>query len=168
MTPRRLRTRDYSKDARNRLGEAVVRAREAAGFKYRTHFAKAAGGINVRSLEMLENGDEGVGQSILFAVARALPNWTEDTPRRILEDEHFPIPPTAQEIAGEAGQVYNPETDEFDPVAAVLTLARLVPQIRKRVGDKEANGILGQATDLAIRLGVLSQVAPDLEKIAQG
>ncbi|MEV6879150.1 hypothetical protein [Amycolatopsis sp. NPDC051128] len=96
MAGKRLRTANYSAEARARLGDAVTKAREAAGYQYRppfVHAAKAAGiKLNVRSLELLEQGDPGVGQSILFAVGRALPGWTEDTPRVILEDG--PIPPT--------------------------------------------------------------------------
>lgn len=90
-----LRTASYSDEARARLGGAVAKAREAAGYKYRTEFARAAGIKSVRSLEMLEAGEPGVGQSVLFAVGRALPNWTEDTPRVILEGG--PIPSTANE-----------------------------------------------------------------------
>lgn len=108
---RRLRTRDYSPEARERLGDAVTKAREAAGYKWRTEFAKAAGGINVRSIEMLENGEPGVGQTILYAVARALPNWTEDTVRHILEDPDFPIPPTD---ARPDLHMVRPSEDELD------------------------------------------------------
>lgn len=93
MRARQLRTKDYPEPARIRLGEAVAKAREATGHKYRTTFARAAGIKSVRSLEMLELGDPGVGQSVLFAVGRYLPNWTEDTPRVILEGG--PIPPPA-------------------------------------------------------------------------
>lgn len=74
------------------------------GFKWRTDFARAAEIKSVRSLEMLEAGQGGVGQSILFAVGRALPNWTEDTPRVILEGGA--VPPTAAE---------QPEQDEEVP-----------------------------------------------------
>lgn len=49
-------------------------------------------------MQALELDDASVGQSVLFAVARLLPNWTEDTPRAILEGD--PIP--ANEPAGEA------------------------------------------------------------------
>ncbi|MGH3516208.1 MAG: hypothetical protein ACRDQ7_02070, partial [Haloechinothrix sp.] len=66
------------------------------GHRWRTTFARAAG-ISVRSLNSLESGDPGVGQSILFAVGRALPNWTEDTPKMILEGG--PIPSTATDEA---------------------------------------------------------------------
>lgn len=92
VTSRTVRTANYSEDARARLGLAVAKAREAAGHKYRTTFARAAEIKSIRSLEMLEAGSPGVGQSILFAVGRALPNWNEDTPRVILEGG--PIPST--------------------------------------------------------------------------
>lgn len=59
-------------------------------------FVSMMGGeVSLRSLEKLEGGDVGVGQKVLFAVARALPGWTEDTPKTILEDG--PIPPTVAE-----------------------------------------------------------------------
>ncbi|KFU80986.1 hypothetical protein SAMN04489729_4842 [Amycolatopsis lurida] len=85
-----LRTANYSATARQRLGVAVRQARQAAGFKFRPKFADKYG-INKRSLELLEGGEPGVGETILFAVGRALPGWTEDTPREILEGG--PIPP---------------------------------------------------------------------------
>ncbi|RZQ59804.1 hypothetical protein [Amycolatopsis suaedae] len=90
MATRKLRTRDYPPAARARLGDAVAKAREAAGWTYRTDFARACGGISVRSLELLEGGEPGVGQSILFAVGRTLPGWTEDTPKTILEGGPIP------------------------------------------------------------------------------
>lgn len=93
---RQIRTGDYSPDARLRLGQAVAQARTAAGYPYRTDLVdavKAAGGkLSIRSLQALEAGDASVGQSVLFAVARLLPNWDEDTPRIVLEAG--PIPPT--------------------------------------------------------------------------
>lgn len=93
---RQVSTSNYDPEARTCLGDAVAKAREAAGYKYRTEFARAAGITSIRSLNMLENGESGVGQSILFAVGRALPNWTEDTPKIILEGG--PIPPTVAEM----------------------------------------------------------------------
>jgi hypothetical protein len=52
---------------------------------WRTTFAKVAN-VSIRSLTALELGEPGVGQATLFAVARALPSWTEKTPQAILED----------------------------------------------------------------------------------
>jgi transcriptional regulator with XRE-family HTH domain len=77
------------------LALAVAKAREAAGYSTRTAFAKAVG-KSIRSINALEAGDPTVGQSVLFAVARVLPNWTEDTPKTILEGG--PIPPTVAEM----------------------------------------------------------------------
>ncbi|GHF31138.1 hypothetical protein GCM10017786_76090 [Amycolatopsis deserti] len=94
MSPRRLRTADYSQEARDNLGEAVTNAREAAGHKFRPSFARAAK-ISPRSLDAVENGEAGVGGVVLRAIARALPNWDEDTPRAILEGN--PPPPTVAE-----------------------------------------------------------------------
>lgn len=98
----RTRTANYSATARKRLGDAAAIARQAAGHKYRTTFARAHEGLNVRSLELLENGKPGVAEVVLFALGRALPNWTEDTPRVILEGG--PIPPTADPDTPPAGE----------------------------------------------------------------
>lgn len=78
-----------------RLAEAVAKAREAAGFSTRTAFRKVVD-KSIRSINALETGEPTVGQSVLFAVGRALPNWNEDTPRTILEGG--PIPPTVAEM----------------------------------------------------------------------
>lgn len=91
MSVRRLRTADYDEAARARLADAVTKAREADGHMWRTTFAREHGIKSIRSLEMLEHGEPGVGQSILFKVGRALTNWTQDTPKVILEGG--PIPP---------------------------------------------------------------------------
>lgn len=96
----RLRTSDYSDEARIRLGNAVVAGREAIDFKFRPAFAKFAK-VSLRSLADLEQGKPGVGETNLRAVARALPNWTKDTPRVILEDG--PIPPTGYSLHPEPG-----------------------------------------------------------------
>lgn len=91
MGTRRLRTADYSEEARERLGRAVARQREADGYKFRPAFAKAAK-ISLRSLAAVETGEPGVGAANLRAIGRALSTWTEDTPREILDGG--PIPPT--------------------------------------------------------------------------
>jgi hypothetical protein len=88
MARKQLRTKDYSDADRKRLGEAVESARRAAG------------------LEMLEGGRAGVGQAFLFEIAQALPAWTEDSPRHILEGGDPPPindrPPPAPEPAPRA------------------------------------------------------------------
>lgn len=89
-TQRRPHTRDFSGYARERLGLAVTRAREAAGYPFRPSFAAEAH-ISVRSLVKLEQGDP-VGARIYESAARVLPNWDEDTPLTVLRDG--PIPPT--------------------------------------------------------------------------
>lgn len=92
-------TTDYDADDRLRLGRAVREAREAAGDKSRPKFLAKYGthtsyGINKKSLELLERGQPGVGGPILRAVGRALPGWTEGTPKIILEGGPIPEPPT--------------------------------------------------------------------------
>lgn len=86
-----LSTRTYPEDARARLGEAVERARTAAGHPTRETFAAKAK-ISVRNLIYLEQADRPIGQKTLFAVASALPGWTDDTPRIILEGGPIPEP----------------------------------------------------------------------------
>lgn len=98
MTVRKLRTADYSQQARERLGAAVAEGRVAAGYKFRPPFAKVAQ-VSLRSLVDIETGKPGAGEANLTAIARALPNWTEDTPREVLEGG--PIPPLATETPAE-------------------------------------------------------------------
>lgn len=92
MARTQLRTKDYSVAARKRLGEEVERARRALGYRYRTDFCRAYGIKNLRGVELLEQGQPGVGQAFLFEVARALPGWDESTPRHVLEGGAPPAP----------------------------------------------------------------------------
>jgi hypothetical protein len=103
VATRKLRTADYSEEARQRLGTAVAAAREAAGHRWRPSFAKAAG-ISTRSLTALEIGEPTVGKTALIAVGRALADqgWDEETPRAILEGG--PTPPL-RHVSAEAPRV---------------------------------------------------------------
>lgn len=87
-----MRTGTYSQEARWRLARAIIKAREAAGHRYRPSFIKAAG-ISKRSLEAVESLEPGaasVGETVLHAIGRALPTWTEDTPKVILDGGAVP------------------------------------------------------------------------------
>lgn len=85
----RPHTRDYPPEARQRLGIAVQRAREAMGpHPYRPSFATLIG-KSVRSLVKLEQG-EPVGPTVYEAAADHLPGWTRDTPKSILEGAEPP------------------------------------------------------------------------------
>lgn len=94
----RPHTREFTPEARVRLGVAVTRAREALGHPRRPSFVKLLT-ISIRSLVKLEDGDP-VGAAVYEAVARELPGWTEDTPREILEGG--PVPPVRAATASVA------------------------------------------------------------------
>lgn len=83
VTGLRPHTREYDDSARERLARAVVRAREAAGHT-RIDFARLPDGPGKTSMWKLENGAP-VSASVYEKVARLLPGWDVDTPRRILE-----------------------------------------------------------------------------------
>lgn len=91
VSSQRVHTREFSIDARKRLGLAVTRAREASGHPYRPSFARVVG-LSVRSIVKLESGAP-VGAAVYEAVGRALPGWTEDTPRTVLDGGD---PPTVE------------------------------------------------------------------------
>ena len=86
----RPHTREYSPEARQRLGIAVQRARETAGHTYRPSFATLIG-KSVRSLVKLEQG-EPVGPTVYEAAADHIPGWTRDTPKSILDGDPAPAP----------------------------------------------------------------------------
>lgn len=90
MAATRPHTRDFSQEARERLGLAVKRAREALPASM-VAFAAQAPGISKRSLVYLEKG-EPVGPRVYEAAARAFPNWTVDTPMDILMGGPIPSP----------------------------------------------------------------------------
>lgn len=90
MTRRGLYSSDFSDEARERLGDAVETTRRALGFETRKQF-KVASGIGVRSIEKIELGEKGVGPRIFDRLQRALPGWTTETIRQILDGG--PVPP---------------------------------------------------------------------------
>ncbi|WP_410633307.1 hypothetical protein [Amycolatopsis sp. cmx-4-83] len=102
MASNRVRTANYAPEARNRLGDAVTKAREALGMS-RPQLVAAAAAVGVvlnkKSLELVETGQPGVGQSFLYALGRFLPNWTEETPRQILEGDASPATSASTDAA---------------------------------------------------------------------
>lgn len=94
VTTRNLRTADYSAEDRKRLGDAVSEARRKAGFKWRPEFVRAHDDVRISSLKMVELAKPGVGVAALSAIGRALgrhfPQWTEETPREILDGQASP------------------------------------------------------------------------------
>lgn len=101
-------TSDYPEGDRTRLGIAVTRAREAAGWMRRKDLAERAN-ISLRSLAKLEGGDAGVGRLVLEAVGRALPEWTEDTPGLILAGGE---PPPTGTVVEETTRVDADDSEE--------------------------------------------------------
>lgn len=90
-------TKEFPLEARERLGVAVQRAREAAGYNSRPAFQALLQNVGLTSLVKLETGKP-VGASIYEEVARKLPNWDEESPVTILGGG--PIPPTSGPIFG--------------------------------------------------------------------
>lgn len=111
---KQLRTANFSPDDRIRLGEAVKKARRAAGFRSRRAFAEIAK-VGKRSIDAVELFEPGVGEDVLEAIGRALghyfDDWNEDTPRAILEDEAEPSNTPCRDARQPAEQ----EVDEGDP-----------------------------------------------------
>lgn len=146
---KQLRTSNYSQEARTRLGEAVEAARIAAGYRFRTDFCRAHGIKNLRGLELLEQGKTGVGQAFLYEVADALPNWTRETMRTVLEGG--PIPPIKPPLVVEPEPEEEPWTEEdervYDALVKLVGEGRLRLRVvqaieedaRKRAGRNERN-----------------------------
>lgn len=137
-------TTGYNQAARDRLKEAVVAARIAAGFNSRTELANAAG-LSLRSVDKLEQGKPGVGRRTLQRVADVLPGWTSDTPRDILDggdppgrevtpaDTGIPPIPVAQMTDSQARALLHMidryGTDEWVEAAVRLIPPRLLPAV---------------------------------------
>lgn len=160
MTALRPGTRDFDQSARDRLGRAVLRAREAAGFLYRPAFAEVAK-VGITSLVKLETGKP-VGPKVYEAVARALPGWREDTPLEILQggaipEDYSPNPksnraetpgpsvdPTSSiglPIGSDAWLRHYaervPEEDFLEIRAAVLRLQRKLAEVQHLVAERD-------------------------------
>jgi len=152
VTGLRPHTKQYDQAAREVLGLAVIRAREAAGYT-RPAFVKISG-VGKTSLYKIESGIP-VSASVYEAVARALPRWTEDTPRIVLEDG--PIPPTEPAEVEPSGPIRQPDLDPdlADVLRAVIkqlrnqgvsreainrAVARVVDEHEQAASDTERNG----------------------------
>jgi hypothetical protein len=150
---RRVRTANYSQEARWRLARAIINAREAAGHKYRPSFYKAAG-ISKRSLEAaesLEPNAASVGETVLHAIGRALPTWTEDTPRIILEGGPVPeaVPATqADRLADPITKIVVATEAELDEIQRIFAKWR-GPSEGERFRDW-ANGVRAHAAEQSI------------------
>lgn len=113
MPARRVHTKEFSVEARARLGLAITRAREASGHPYRPSFAREVG-LSVRSIVNIESGKP-VGASVYEAVARGLPGWDENTPQAILGGSPAPdvsAAPAAPSVATHEKRTEN--VDEFE------------------------------------------------------
>lgn len=93
----------------------------------------------MRVLVHLERAERSVGQSSLHSVARALPNWTEDTPRAILEGAE--PPPAIPHI-----KPADPEPVQFDP--RVVELWRAYRDWEREYGHDKAYQMVNEQIDL--------------------
>jgi hypothetical protein len=135
-----VRTGVYPQDARWRLADAVKKAREAAGYRSRPAFYKAAG-IGKRSLENVESMEPGaasVGESVLHAIGRALPGWTEDTPRIVLEGGAIPVIETVPAASAESRELAPLDEVLAADLDGLKTLARMYAWYKARQEDREA------------------------------
>lgn len=99
-------TGDFDEIARQELGTAVIRAREQAGWSQEELRRRA--GIGRTSLYKLESGDP-VGPKVYEPVARVLPGWTEDTPRKILDGTAAPPEPPSATTSPDQADVHLPD-----------------------------------------------------------
>lgn len=115
VTGRRPHTKSYSQENREILGLAFARARESNGWS-RPAFSRLSG-VGKTSLYKLETGIA-VGPTVYEAAARALPGWTEATPKIILDggpipsNESQPEPAASNEGVDEANyeDIWSPES----------------------------------------------------------
>lgn len=140
VAPARLSTGDYPEDNRNRLATAVQRARDAAGPWSQQQLADRAK-VSKRSIIYLENAEPRVGRRVLEGVGRALPGWTEDTPRAILEGEDPPLtdqpdPPDPLDEPLAAGGTYRELVHELIALDwSDRDIADALRRLRARRGD---------------------------------
>jgi hypothetical protein len=112
VTGLRPHTKSFSQEARDTLGVAFGRAREAAGYPSRPAFAKASG-VGKTSLYKLESGIP-VSASVYEAAARAIPGWTEDTPIAVLAGEDPPSTDVVIAAARDAGPELEDESSDAE------------------------------------------------------
>lgn len=128
MDGNRVRTANYPAQARARLGEAALKARLALNLSRPQLVAAAAKlGIvlNKKSLELVESGQPGVGQTFLYALGRFLPNWTEDTARVVLEGGDVPPTTTSLPTPGDS----QPAPYEFSAEARARMISMTMREV---------------------------------------
>lgn len=141
VTARRPHTKLYEQTDRERLGKAVARAREAAGFKFRPAFEKASG-VGATSLYKLERGAP-VGPTVYESAARALPHWTEDTPLLILEGSAPPPTVAADRSVANAtesdrAKIKNPDPADFDNEQDYIDAVYLYLRLAMNMSEESA------------------------------
>jgi DNA-binding XRE family transcriptional regulator len=159
-----MTTKDYPAEARERLGTAHRRARQVAGYKARTHYAKAIG-VALRSIVSLEKGDP-VGEYILEAVGRFLPTWDEDTPKVILEGG--PIPPNEPEsydlVRMAVKTLVDLEVHRVDATRYNEELARLEIMLKNAGAAVDITSVRKEAHRIAVELLATPQINPSQRK----
>lgn len=95
MSPRLLRTANYSDERRRILGDAVQDARREAGHRWRPSFLRLHSKVTERVLAAVERAEPSVGVNGLEEIGKALGDhfpglWTKDTPKQILEGAEPP------------------------------------------------------------------------------
>lgn len=138
-----ISTGDYPMEARVHLGTEVKNARLAAGIRSRAALAKLAG-VSTKAIGNLEAPRKSppTGYAVLAAVARVLPNWTEETPRRILEGGKAPAPDQPEPTSIGPAAIYdflaevgwsNEEEEEFQMYKLMLAKGGLKLTVRRYI-----------------------------------
>lgn len=147
----RPHTKDFPEDRRAALGLAVIRAREALQLSQRAFAARAK--IGRTSLFKLETA-EPVGAQVYEAAGRALPTWTEDTPRGILEGGRPPaLSPGVSDL--------NPELDTAETRVPENTESHSRPAIGSPQWLIHYAGILPEQDYLEVRQVLLRMLVAE-------
>lgn len=128
-----------------RLGEKVVAARVAKGWRTREQLAQVAG-FSTRLLGDIENGRRTNYDRAYLAMLEQALGWAEGSVKQILDGrEPAPAPSAAPTGGASPATLDDEERDILDRIAAIkATPEKLLPERQKRAMIEYARGLLDQ------------------------
>lgn len=145
-----------------RLAEAVRSARGEMGGLSQREFAERAG-LSEITVQRIEAAKIEPRSKTLAGLDRAIPGWESGTARAILLGGE---PPLKKDSHRTDVRYHDRDTGEIDEKAILQRMIELVPSIRKRYGNEQADIMVGRIMTLAVESNLVDFVSAHLQEYA--